>query len=117
VGAGLSYSWSLTTTKSYSSTYTSRDKDIEHSSDEEINETWARWVYFPKLIKSCGTISRTDIVAGSIPACGTSVCPPANEKCGDKEERKEDACILSPLLNDKGENSLVWALSKSSLDT
>lgn len=116
VGAGLSYSWSLTTTKSYSQTYTSRDKDIEHLSDDEIKKTWARWVYFPKLIKSCGTISKTDTVAGDIPACGTSVCPPANEKCGSKEERKEDACILSPLLNDKGENVLVWALSKSYRD-
>lgn len=116
VGAGLSYSWSLTETKSYATTLTSRDTDVEHLSDEEIANTWARWVYFPRLIKSCGTVSKTDIVAGSIPACGTSVCPPANEKCSDKEERKEGVCILSPLLNDKGENSLVWALSESGLD-
>lgn len=112
VGAGLSYSWSLTTTKSYSVTHTSRDADIEHLSDEELKTVRGRWVYFPQLIKSCGIVSKTDIVAGSIPPCGTSVCPPANEKCGSKEQREEDVCILSPLLDNKGENVLLWALSK-----
>lgn len=116
VGAGLSYSWSISETKSYATTLTSRDTDVEHLSSEERANTWARWVFFPRLIKSCGTVSKGEIVPGSIPACGTSVCPPANEKCSDKEERKEGVCILSPLLNDKGENSLVWALSKSGLD-
>ncbi|KAJ8108291.1 hypothetical protein OPT61_g8274 [Boeremia exigua] len=110
VGAGLSYSWSLTTTKSFSTSLSAKDDETEHLSTEEKAELRSRWVYFPKLIKSCGTVSKTDTVPGSIPACGTSVCPPANEKCGSKEERTENVCVLSPLLDSNGENVLFWAL-------
>jgi hypothetical protein len=115
VGAGLSYSWSLTTTKSYAVTHTVADVDIAHLTEEELKTVRARFVYFPRLVKSCGTVSRSGKAAGDPPACGTSVCPPPAEKCSSEEKREENVCILSPQLNEEGNNILEWALSKSHL--
>lgn len=117
VGAGLSYSWSITTTTSKTVTRTMTEDDTKHLSDEDKKTTWARWVYFPKLIKSCGTVSKSGITSGGIPACGTSVCPPAADKCGSEEQRSTDVCILSPSLAPDGQNEVVWALSKSCFST
>jgi hypothetical protein len=52
VGAGLSYSWSITTTTSRSVICTMKDDDAKHLTDDEKFHTSARWVYFPQLIKS-----------------------------------------------------------------
>lgn len=116
IGAGLSYSWSITTTTSKTTTHTIDEKDIAHLTPEELKTTRVRWVYFPLLIKSCGTVSRSGKVSGGTPACGTSVCPPAAPKCGSEETRTEGVCILSPSLDPNGANQVIWTISKSNLN-
>ena len=79
-------------------------ESIERTADPAADpEMWTRWVFFPKLIESCGTISKKkselQIVGkgGSVPACKGDV------------ETLTDKCSISPYLVD-GEASALWAL-------
>ncbi|KAI1261733.1 hypothetical protein F5Y18DRAFT_430757 [Xylariaceae sp. FL1019] len=105
VGAGLSYAWSITTTKSYTVVMSSSDYD----GLTDTEGVFARWVYFPKLIESCGTVTSRNIEQSN-GACGTSVCPPPTKSCGSEVTTSENVCILSPKLNDKGEAELYYAV-------
>lgn len=82
-------------------------ESIERTADPAADpEMWTRWVFFPKLIESCGTISKkepgTKIIGkgGSIPVCEGDV------------ETLTDKCSISPYLVD-GEAGALWALRMS----
>lgn len=72
---------------------------------------FARWVFFPKLIESCGTLSRREVESVN-PPCGTSVCPPPTQQCSGDIENLKDICTLSPVLDDQGEPELYWTIRK-----
>lgn len=82
-------------------------ESIERTADPAADpEMWTRWVFFPKLIESCGTISKKEhdvqVIGkgGSIPVCK-----------GDAETLT-DKCSISPYLVD-GEAGALWALRMS----
>ncbi|GKT66838.1 hypothetical protein ColTof3_14177 [Colletotrichum tofieldiae] len=95
IGAGVSYA-------SYSITLT----------DEVENPGFNhRWVFFPKLIESCGTLSRTTYSAPT-PCTGLHCTglPADDADCIGELETVSNVCSLVPKLDDEGNPELAWAV-------
>ncbi|KAG9255763.1 uncharacterized protein F5Z01DRAFT_699541 [Emericellopsis atlantica] len=105
-GAGVTYSCHprMRLTKHQGSRSTAKLSSFERSADPPASdEYWSRWVFFPKLIESCGNISKQKLETAIIGKGGSApVCK------GDVETLK-DKCTISPYLVD-GEASALWAL-------
>ncbi|KAF2997743.1 hypothetical protein G7054_g9121 [Neopestalotiopsis clavispora] len=104
IGGGVSYSWSITETTTHSVSKTSTDTPPDDA------DWYGRWVYFPQLIESCGTISRKTLTVVGDSACGTSVCPPPTRDCTGDLENLHNVCSLVPKLDDNGQPVLYWAV-------
>ncbi|GJC89251.1 hypothetical protein ColLi_12089 [Colletotrichum liriopes] len=95
IGAGVSYA-------SYSITLT----------DEVENPGFNhRWVFFPKLIESCGTLSRKTYSAPT-PCTGLHCTglPADDADCIGELETVSSVCSLVPKLDGEGNPELAWAV-------
>ncbi|KAI0396017.1 hypothetical protein F5Y17DRAFT_151444 [Xylariaceae sp. FL0594] len=102
-GAGLGYENSMTVATSNVTAVSSGDVA------DPAKNFFARWVFFPKLIESCGTISEKDVtvVDGPCPECGG----PIIERCTGEPRNYGNSCVLSPKLNpDTREPEVFWAV-------
>ncbi|KAH7371840.1 hypothetical protein BKA64DRAFT_768096 [Cadophora sp. MPI-SDFR-AT-0126] len=97
-GAGVSYQWSTTITKTKSTQHIAEGSEVH----------FGRWVVFPKYVHSCGTISRRKYVHDSGAPCGPGCVPVTKEPTceGDVETFKEQ-CSLTPWLVD-GQAQAFW---------
>ncbi|KXJ85951.1 hypothetical protein Micbo1qcDRAFT_209513 [Microdochium bolleyi] len=105
ISAGVSYQFSVTKTTGYTVVKSNNDDPPEGDG------IFGRWVFFPKLIETCGTVTQRE-VKKDVPACpGVGVCPPPGDPyCSGDPENHEDVCSISPELDDKGEPAVFWAL-------
>ncbi|KAF0317042.1 hypothetical protein GQ607_015702 [Colletotrichum asianum] len=102
IGAGVSYEWSIS--KTTLTTTTRSMKDVS-------SEQYSRWVFFPKLIESCGTVSRKTYSAPTpctgLPCAGL---PADDPDCVGDLENVANVCSLVPKLNPDGEPEVFWAV-------
>ncbi|KAI8297281.1 hypothetical protein K4K59_003552 [Colletotrichum sp. SAR11_240] len=108
IGAGVSYEWSLTKT-----TFVSTTQKVSNVSPEH----YTRWVFFPKLIESCGTTSRREYSAPT--PCTGSHCtslPADDPDCIGDVENIPNVCSLVPKLNPEGSPEVLWALRYEQAD-
>ncbi|KAK4182376.1 hypothetical protein QBC35DRAFT_457355 [Podospora australis] len=97
IGAGVTYTWSSTTTTGTA---------IERTAEEVSDKYFSRWVFLPKLIESCGTVGQME---NSPPApCGEDICEAYG--CEGDMELIENVCSIVPKLNDAGEPEVDWAV-------
>lgn len=77
------------------------------------SEQYSRWVFFPKLIESCGTVSRKTYSAPTpctgLPCTGL---PADDPDCVGDLENVANVCSLVPKLNPDGEPEVFWAVRK-----
>lgn len=101
--AGVSYAYSVTQTTGTTVVMSPEAKSDTH---------WSRWVYFPKLIETCGIIQRRP--TRPPPSCTGDIClltRQADHGCVETVEPETlmDQCSTTPRLNDAGEPSVDWA--------
>ncbi|KAM7199706.1 hypothetical protein V8F33_004358 [Rhypophila sp. PSN 637] len=101
VGAGLGYQVSFSETKGHG---------VSKATDETSDKYFSRWVFFPKLIESCGTVSR---MPANVPGncMGDTCAPESGPECdGEISTVGENVCSLAPLIGSDGNPEVDWAL-------
>ena len=73
-----------------------------------------RWVFFPKLIHSCGSHSKQELESPAPPPCSGDLCTPptAPSECVGEVVTTPNVCSLSPALDDKGNPSVFPTVRK-----
>ncbi|KAK8024510.1 hypothetical protein PG993_012576 [Apiospora rasikravindrae] len=101
IGLGVSYEWSMEEVKSTT---------IERTAEDMAPPgRYSRWVYMPKYVESCGTISRRKYVGG-IPCIGVG-CPqkPDPATCEGDVENVENVCSMTAKRLPDGSADMEWA--------
>jgi hypothetical protein len=99
-GLGVGYEYSVTTTKG---------RSIEISIDTNGKDNW-RWVYFPKMIETCGDVSTQEYIPES--SCTGSWCEgtsPEPPRCEGEIKTTHNICSLTPYILD-GQPIVYWTI-------
>jgi hypothetical protein len=79
--------------------------------EDEHPDYYSRWVYFPRLIESCGIVQR--LQAAPPPNCSGDICGRQMDYgCVGELETIENVCSLVPDRNPAGEPMVMWAVSE-----
>ncbi|KAK7971567.1 hypothetical protein PG989_016583 [Apiospora arundinis] len=100
IGLGVTYEWSMTEAKSVS---------IERTADETAPPgRYSRWVYFPKYVESCGTLSQKKLIKGQ-PCIGMGCNQkPDPDTCEGDVENVENVCSMTAKRHPDGAADVDW---------